>query len=246
MDMSRSVKFHINEDVLPADELKGCVSEFLDLLKDAANDCMSDIQWFASVKNGSIALAAYPSSSTETSAEIDECLAAIHSDFVCMRGGKAPTLFSDKTLDRYQKLTKLLTVDGKLKGEPTIQVVSPEITDNTPVSISPVIPEKTEPIKAFGTAYGIVKSLSAVGTQYLALYDEVTKRRIKVFYNDNMLDQVRKSYKNRVRVTGEILYSEDGVKREIRAYEIEIEDEAEAEAPVRFLDLFGILGGDAR
>ena len=85
-----------------------------------------------------------------------------------------------------------------------------------------------------------------MGTQYLALYDEVTKRRIKVFYNDNMLDQVRKSYKNRVRVTGEILYSEDGVKREIRAYEIEIEDEAEAEAPVRFLDLFGILGGDAR
>ena len=70
-----------------------------DRLKDAANDCMSDIQWFASVKNGSIALAAYPSSSTETSAEIDECLAAIHSDFVCMRGGKAPTLFSDKTLD---------------------------------------------------------------------------------------------------------------------------------------------------
>ena len=41
MDMSRSVKFHINEDVLPADELKGCVSEFLDLLKDAANDCIA-------------------------------------------------------------------------------------------------------------------------------------------------------------------------------------------------------------
>lgn len=244
MDESRSIKFHINEDVLPADELKGCVTEFFDLLKDAANDCMSDIQWLASVKNGSIALAAYPNSSTETPSEIDECLSAIHNDFVCIRGGKPPALFSEKTLDRYKRLTKLLTVNGKLKGEPTIQVVSPEITDKAPVSISPMIPEKTEPIKAFGTAYGTVKSLSAVGTQYLALYDEVTKRRVKVFYNNDMLDVVRESYMNRVRVTGEILYSEDGAKREIRAFEIEIEDENEA--PVRFLDLFGLLGGDAR
>ncbi|BAK43389.1 hypothetical protein [Eggerthella sp. YY7918] len=244
MDESRSIKFHISEDVLPADELKGCVAEFLDLLKDATNDCMSDIQWFASVKNGSIALAAYPDSSTETNTEIDECLSAIHNDFVCIRGGKPPALFSDKTLDRYQRLVKILTINGKLKGEPTIQVVSPKIKNQAPVSMGPMIVKKTEPIKAFGTAYGIVKSLSAVGTQYLALYDEVTKQRIKVFYDDNMIDEVRKSYKNRVRVTGEILYSEDGIKKEIKAFEIKLEDEDDI--PVRFLDLFGILGGDTR
>lgn len=244
MDKKRSIEFHVEKDILPADALKTCVAEFLDLLKDASNDCMSDIQWLASIKNGSIALAAYPDSSSETDTDIDECLSAIHKDFICIRGGKEPGLFSEKTLERYQRLTKIFTIDGQLKGNPTIQVISPEISDKTPISMSPIVPEKKEPTKAIGTAYGIVKSLNAVGTQYLALYDEITKRRIKVFYDESMLDIVRDSYKNRVRVTGEILYSEDGVKKEIRAFEIAIEDTDET--PVRFIDLFGILGGDAQ
>ena len=92
---------------------------------------------------------------------------------------------------------------------------------------------------SFGTAYGEVKSLSATGRPYFALYDESAGKRMKVFYDDELLDTVRACYRSYVRVTGDVTFNENGTKREMFARDIQVV-ERDKRAP--FSSLFGILG----
>ncbi|MDO4538534.1 MAG: hypothetical protein Q4B54_10270 [Coriobacteriales bacterium] len=95
---------------------------------------------------------------------------------------------------------------------------------------------------SFGTAYGEVKGLYTAKRPYFALYDEVFGKRVKVFYPDDLLDSVRSCYRNYVRVTGEITFSENGTKREMTAMDIEVVDRSKS---VSLADLFGIWGAAA-
>jgi hypothetical protein len=103
------------------------------------------------------------------------------------------------------------------------------------------VPTKPKMIdRSFGTAYGEVKTLYASGRPFFALYDEASGKRIKVFYDDDLLDTVRSCYRsNYVRVTGDISFNEDGTKRDIIAKDIQVVDRPEA---VSLADLFGIWG----
>lgn len=244
MDETRSILFHLDKDVLPVEELKNCISDFCDLLKDASDDCYSDIKWLASIKNGSVAVKAYPISSTETDEEIDECLSVIHKDLKLIQGGKKPSVLSIKTLEKYIGLVKTLSKNGKIEGDPTIHVVSPSIPSGEPVRISiNDFPVAEKPIIAFGSAMGMVKSISAMREKFLVLYEESTGKRIKVTYKPEMLDIVRNSFENKVTVVGEIVYTAEGIKKEMRAEQIHLINNEKTER-VLFSNLFGILAGE--
>ena len=246
MDESRSVIFHVDKDVLPADELKSCIVDFYDLLKEAASDCMSDIKWLASIEKGSVALAAYPVSETETEEEIDSWLASMRNDFELIRGGKEPSSFTNQTVERYQRLARTFSKKGKMTGDPTIKILSPAFPASAPIPIrESKISFSKQTQTSFGSATGVVKSISAVKEKYLALYEEATGRRIKVIYDSDMIECVRESFENQVTVIGEVVYSPEGFKREIKATRIELSEENQKKN-VRFTDLFGVLAGEAR
>lgn len=240
---NRVVRFHLDVDVLPADDLKGCVVDFIDLLKDATVDCLSDIQWLASIEKGSVALAAYPTSKTETEEEIDDCLTMLRDNFVMIKNNRKPSDFSEKTLRRYRQLMKNFSCDGEVKGCPTIQVQSPLLASSEPVLLKPfeVMPEKSKEMPSWGSVSGRVKSVSAVKEKYLVLYEEGSGNRVKVMYSSDMIDGVRQSFDNWVVVVGDIYYSDAGIKKKVVAESIELK--TGAQETVLFSDLFGILAG---
>ena len=200
------------------------------------------MKWYAEIQHGSVALATYPYSETENPEEIDRCLGIVRKDLKLIQRGKQPETFGPNTMRHYGKMTKLFAADGKLSGNPTIVVDTPDEDDRTPIAIvsytAPTVPLVIT--HSFGTAYGEVKSLSATGRPYFALYDESTGKRMKVFYDDELLDIVRACYRSYVRVTGDITFNENGTKREMFAHNIQV---VERDKKVPFSSLFGILGG---
>lgn len=244
IDIDRNVTFHLEKNIMPADALKQCVASFVDLLKSASSDLMSDAEWMASIEKGSVALVAFPTSEMETEAEIDECLRSIDENLSLLCGGKRPSRFSSRTISHFQAFARTLVEDGVVEGNPIIQVNSPSFAS------APIVPgcalgkiecasANPAPIRAIGTAYGEVKYISVIRDNFFALYDERTGKKIKVLFDDALLDEVRRSLKRAIRVTGEVIYAENGEKKEMKA--IEIEQGRANDTPVSFLDLFGVL-----
>ncbi len=239
MNKDRKILFHLEKDILPIEELQTCVSEFFAMIQSASEDCLSDVKWFAEIRQGSVALATYPLSDTETDEEIDQCLGTIRRDFKLIRSGKQPTTFTRKTMQHYENMTRLFKTEKGLSGNPTIDVSYPGSSAQAPIAmVSYAMPATPSTIDhSFGTAYGEVKSLFASGRPFFALYDETSGKRIKVFYDDELLDTVRKCYRNYVRVTGDITFNEDGTKRDMTAKDIQVVERPEAAS---LADLFGI------
>ena len=237
MDTQRSILFHLDEDIIPADDMKKCVTAFYDLVKSASEDLlMGEIKWYAEIKKGSVAMAAYPECGSE---EADEAISSIRSSLKVIEGGRLPSGFSRATAGKYKNLVDIFA-DGRRKP-PTITATSPTMPSEPPVRLVSLAAKDEEPcITAFGTAHGRVKSLSATGTPYIALYDDAVGKRVKVLYDTRLLDVVRKSYMNDVTVVGEITYNADGTKKTINASEIFLDDAKEKKE--RLSDLFGILG----
>ena len=242
MNKDRKILFHLEKDILPVEELQTCISEFFAMVQSASEDCLSDVKWFAEIQQGSVALATYPSSETETDEEIDQCLGTIRRDFKLIQGGKNPTTFTRKTMQHYEAMTRLFKTEGGLSGNPTIDVSYPSSGVREPIAMVdysvPAKPVATD--RSFGTAYGEVKTLYASGRPFFALYDEASGKRIKVYYGDDLLDTVRACYRSDyVRVTGDIAFNGDGTKRDMVAKDIQVVERPEA---VSLADLFGIWG----
>ncbi len=240
-DKGRRILFHLEKDILPIGEMQSCISEFFEFVQAASADCLGDLRWYAEIEHGSVALATYPYSDTESDEEIDQCLDAIRNDLTLIKGGKQPEMFGEKTMQHYSNMTRLFLVDGHLSGNPTIAINSPDSNDQAPIAMvgyeAPRAPFHVT--HSFGTAYGEVKSLSATsGKPFFALYDEASGKRIKVYYDDELLDEVRACYRNFVRVTGDVTFNEDGTKKSMYAHDIQVIHRDER---VSFSDLFGIL-----
>lgn len=242
MNKDRRVIFHLEKDILPVEELQTCISEFFAMIQSASEDCLSDVKWFAEIQRGSVALATYPSSDTETDEEIDQCLGTIRGDLKLIWGGKNPSTLTRKTMQHYEAMTHLFKSDNGLSGNPTIDVSYPSSSEREPIAmVDYSVPIRPKTIgHSFGTAYGEVKTLYASGRPFFALYDEASGKRIKVYYADELLDTVRSCYRSDyVRVTGDISFNEDGTKRDIVAKDIQVIERPET---VSLADLFGIWG----
>lgn len=242
MNKNRRILFHLEKDILPIEELQTCISEFFAMIQSASEDCLSDVRWFAEIQQGSVALATYPSSDTETDEEIDQCLGAIRRDFKLIQGGKSPSTFTWKTMQHYEAMTRLFKSDGGLTGNPTISVSYPSSNEREPIAmVDYSVPTRPKTVDhSFGTAYGEVKTLYASRRPFFALYDEASGRRIRVYYDDGLLDTVRSCYRSDyVRVTGDISFNEDGTKRDIVAKDIQV---VERPKTLSLADLFGIWG----
>lgn len=201
MNKERRILFHLEKDILLVGELQACITEFFAMIQSASDDCLSDIKWFAEIQRGSVALATYPSSDTETDEEIDQCLGTIYRDFKLTQGGKSPSTFTKKTMRHYEALTRLFRSEKGLSGNPTIDVSYPSDSESEPISmVDYSVPTRPKTIgRSFGTAYGEVKTLYASGRPFFALYDEVSGKRIKVYYDDALLETVRSCYPSRRR-----------------------------------------------
>ncbi|OUN42854.1 hypothetical protein B5G21_06555 [Enorma massiliensis] len=242
VNKDRRILFHLEKDILPVEELQTCISEFFAMIQSASEDCLSDVKWFAEIQQGSVALATYPSSDTETDEEIDQCLGTIRRDFKLIQGGKSPSTFTKKTMQHYEAMTRLFKSEKGLSGNPTIDVTYPSSSEREPIAmVDYSMPTRPKTIdRSFGTAYGEVKTLYASGRPFFALYDEASGKRIKVYYDDALLDTVRSCYRsNYVRVTGDISFNKDGTKRDIVAKDIQVVERPET---VSLADLFGIWG----
>lgn len=241
MDKDRRILFHLEKDVLPIDEMQTCISEFFSFVQAASDDCLSDLKWYAELERGSVALATYPISETEDAEDVDRCLGAVRKDLQLIRGGKNPETFGQKTMQHYGNITKLFKSNNHIDGNPTITVDTPGDSDRAPIAMvdyqAPTAPALVS--HSFGTAYGEVKTLYTAKQPFFALYDETTGKRMKVFYDDALLDQVRRCYRSYARVTGDVTFNPDGTKRDMHACEIQVVDR---DKEVSFSDLFGILG----
>ncbi|WP_165044980.1 hypothetical protein [Adlercreutzia sp. ZJ138] len=240
MNKDRKILFHLEKDILPVEELQTCISEFFAMIQSASEDCLSNVKWFAEIQQGSVALATYPFSDIETDEEIDQCLGTIRRDFKLIQGGKSPSTFTKKTLQHYEAMTRLFISEKGLSGNPTIDVLYPSSNEHDPIAmVDYSAPAESKTIdRSFGTAYGEVKTLYASGRPFFALYDETSGKRIKVYYDDTLLDTVRSCYRsNYVRVTGDISFNEDGTKRDILAKDIQVVERPDT---VSLYDLFGI------
>ena len=166
----------------------------------------------------------------------------IRRDFKLIQGGKSPSTFTKKTMQHYEAMTRLFKSENGLSGNPTIDVTYPSSSEREPIAmVDYSMPTRPKTIdRSFGTAYGEVKTLYASGRPFFALYDEASGKRIKVYYDDALLDTVRSCYRsNYVRVTGDISFNEDGTKRDIVAKDIQVVERPET---VSLADLFGIWG----
>ncbi len=242
MNKDRRILFHLEKDILPVEELQACISEFFAMIQSASEDCLSDVKWFAEIQKGSVALATYPSSETETDEEIDQCLRTIRKDFKLIQGGKSPSTFTQKTMQHYEAMARLFKGERGLSGNPTIDVTYPSSNECEPIAmVDYSIPASPKTLgRSFGTAYGRVKTLYASGRPFFALYDEASGKRIRVYYDDDLLDTVRSCYRSDyVRVTGDISFNEDGTKRDIVAKDIQVVERPET---VSLAALFGIWG----
>lgn len=241
IEKALSIRLHIHEDTLPGSVIKSSVESFVDMLESISSDFGSEGKWLYSLESGSAAIRAYP----DVSMDEDQQKAIVSDVFYLLADfekGVIPDHVSNKTEESYKKLSLSLSSLGEKSIKSSIEISDKESAEPRIIDLKPFF-EKDEPavavFKSIGSIEGVVKGIHAAKDQFIDVYDDFTKKRIKVYVDKIDDSTIGNSFKKRVRAAGLIEYDDKGFKRSMEASSLKVMP-APQDVP-DFADLRGIM-----
>jgi hypothetical protein len=147
-----------------------------------------------------------------------------------------PHFFSDRALENVKFLAKLVEKDVFMIQ---LSVNSQRVTLNEHLiaNVDEIIGGK---YRSFGSVEGILKAIDLSRQPVFRVYDLLTNKSVRCYFNSDTLDIIKDALEKRVSVSGWINSREDGEKISIQVEEIDIFP-SEDELPT-IEEMIGILG----
>lgn len=218
------------------------VSSFLGMVSDVSSKVAKNrnaVSWVISVESGSDIIVAEPLPVKESDAEfIPSILKTIKSAADSLeRGSEPPEDFPESSLEKMRDLASIL--GGKDHEIESVKIIIGDVPVNishhTTASVDDILGAKSE---AFGTIEGKLEMVTLRGG-YMAVYDDLTDRRVKCIFKSDLLEEIKPALGKRVSVYGLVSYRQDGIPVSIRIQDFRILSKDDLPT---FEDVRGILG----
>lgn len=215
-----------------ASDFKAAVNNFLDMIKDVADDVAGRrkrVAWVVSVEVGSTCLIAEPVPSTTADASvIPPALSAIRDGMVAVSSGRPyiPKHWSDKAV---QHMKELASLSGDSKPGESISV---RFGEDTPVMLTKATADTVSKmfaaqVHSLGSIEGRLEMLSLRSGFKCHIYDALTDHRVNCTYDTDLFESVKAALGERVSAYGIISYAADGRPVALKLQSIRILDRVE-------------------
>lgn len=218
------------------------IKAFFGFINDVANEVSGKkkaIRWIVSVRPGSININVEPEPLNGFETVIPVTIEAIEKGIdIISNKAERPTHFSDDALKKIIDLVSI--VDSRDKELDRVRIW----VNNKPNNLSSKIVANIDLIlgtssKAYGTIEGKLQVISERQGLNFVVYDSLTDKPIKCYFDDDIMNEVIGAFGKRISVYGMIRYRKDGEPISIEVEELEVFPNKE-DLP-NIYDVLGIL-----
>ncbi len=212
MNSQNQVILEISGPRITADKFSRGVRAFFDFIDELAREVsgkIKPVQWIVSAQEGSIKLIAKPEPEEASPDAISSVLKAIENGVKMIEGSASrPECFSDKVLKDLQKLASICDGNGDLDRVRIWVNQSPnEISTKIASNVNSILGIHFSDL---GAIEGRLQMISERGGLRFAVYDSLTDRRVRCYFDEDLLEKIIFAFGKRVNVYGMIRYRQDG------------------------------------
>ncbi len=239
-DKQNTIIFEIDGPRITAEIFTRGTRTFFKLIEDVALDVTGKkaIDWIISVKPGSITLCATPESSEVSPELVNETIDAIGNGIESISKSERPPHFSDNALENLFYLGDLVGLGDQGINKIRIKTNGKQ-NELSPHSVAYIDEILGSASKAYGTIEGKLLGIDLHGKWDFTIYDEVTNKPIKSYFDEEMYDEVITGIKKRVSAYGLIQYKKNGEPSRVEVEKFRIFPE-DNELP-KFKDIIGLF-----
>ncbi len=220
-DLGDRLTLELGRPRVPANTFGQSVEAFLALIREVSTGITrrrDAIRWYISVEQGSARVHAYAQPVEVDDQTARTVVRTIREGIgVLYSRAERPRHFSDRALEAVKKLAELATLDEQ--GAVPIRVLTGErattVAKSTIANVQTLLGPHTE---ALGSIEGRIQMISERGTPRFSVYDVLTDRPVRCFFEPELFEQIVDAFKDRVRVlvSGLVRYRRDDVPVSIR------------------------------
>lgn len=225
MGEKQKIGIEISGPKIKSDKFVRAVSDFIDMVGDVAAQVSKNrnaVSWIISVEAGSARIFAEPEVTDEEYVEfVPRIIKAVENGAVSLESGsETPEFFSESSLEKMRDLASI--VDGKRHEIDTVKIIvngsTVNVSHHTYANVEDILGPKTS---ALGSVEGRLEMITLRGS-YMAVYDDLTDRRIRCYFTDQMLEEIKIALGKRVSVYGIVSYRRDGEPVSVRVQEFKV------------------------
>jgi len=197
------------------------------------------INWIISVKSGSIGLCATAEPIGVPRRDAQKTVRAIEQGIVAIsKRRKRPEYFSDTALEKLYHLGNIVGFGDKGISQMSIST-NGRSNELSPATVAFVGDLLKTPTMAYGTLDGRLLALNLKGKPKFSVFEILTGREVRCFFEDDLYTDVITAIRKRVSVYGMIRYRKGGVPASVEIKSLTVFPE-QTELP-QFKDIIGLL-----
>jgi len=225
-----------------AEKFSNSFRTFFDIIEEVAAKVTGKskaINWIISVKSGSIGLCATAEPVSVPKRDALKAVRAIEKGIVAIsKRRKRPEYFSDTALEKLYHLGNIVGFGDKGISQMSIRT-NGKSNELSPATVAFVGELLKTPTMAYGTLDGELLALNLKGKLKLSIYEILTGREVRCFFEDDLYGDVISAIRKRVSVYGSIRYHRGGVPASVEIKSLTVFPE-QSELP-QFKDIIGLL-----
>lgn len=240
---------NINKDItlkiegrITIDKFSRSVRTFFHMIEDVATDVAGKhkvLEWLIYVKPGTITIGAKPESIDGYPELVPKTIAILKNGIKAIsEGRKRPEHFSDSALINLFELGSMVGLGDKEIKYVKIGIGG-EYNDISPKSVAYIDEILRTESEAYGTIEGNLLALKVKNRLNFSIYETLTGKEVKCFFNDDLFDDVISAIRKRVAVYGLIRYNKNGRPTRVTIEKLTIFPD-DSELP-KFKDIIGLF-----
>jgi hypothetical protein len=209
---------------LPMDKFEKAIAAFFDLVKAVTTEALNEnqhIRWTIAVRAGSAIVNAIPHYDPDIAEQAQEVLRAVPSGIRALERGaeEMPKYFTAEAVKAVRKLGTVRSISGEdvtqvgIRRGPDRSVVT---TKSVAAADSLVGGQR----QSYGSIEGKMRTITDLGGFKFVIYDSLFQRRVDCFIGEELMEKAIASFRQRVRVSGQVQSNRLGDPVSIKAVDI--------------------------
>ena len=240
---------NINKDItlkiegrITLEKFSKSIRTFFNMIKDVSADVAGKhktLEWLIEVRPGSAVITAKPESRNGSPELAYDTISVLKKgiEYISMGMGR-PEHFSDSALSNLYELGDIVGLGNKDIEHIKIGI-DEEYKDITPMSISYIGELLGTVYQAYGTIEGNLLALKIRNRLNFSIYETLTGKEVKCFFDDDLYEDVIAAIRKRVSVYGLIQYNKNGIPIRVTIEKLTIFPD-DSELP-KFKDIIGLF-----
>lgn len=225
-----------------AEKFSNSFRTFFDIIEEVAANVAGKsnaIKWIISVKAGSIGLCATAEPVNTTKRKAAKAVSVIEKGVEAISNRKKPPAgFSDTVLEKLYHLGNIAGFGDKGISQMSIST-NGKSNELSPATVAFVGDLLKTPTMAYGTLDGDLLAINVKGKLKFSVYETLTGREVRCFFEDDLYGNVIAAIRKRVAVYGLIRYHKGGTPASVEITHLTVFPE-QSELP-QFKDIIGLL-----